>query len=331
MNYINVTDYINKTGDVSEVLQKIIDDNPNRTIFFPDGEYVLSKPICTPADPVKSVSLKLSDFAHIKADENWNLNEALIRLGGKDPENDNFTPGSNYGLEGGIIDGNGKANGVAIDSGRETYIRNCSIKNTKIGIHIKHGANYGSSDADIFGINIVGTGEKDSIGILIEGWDNTFTNIRICKAFVGVKLCSSGNMLRNIHPLYIYGNEEADNTFEESVGFMDCSGNNFYDYCYSDQLATGFYIKGDLSSIFQSCFGWYYRESGKYHCAFHAEGKFNSIVSNFKVGFKQGQKNNIMLKTGESGGKGCFENLCVCEEILSDDTYKSYVKGNIIS
>ena len=67
MEYVVVTDFINSDGerDVSEELQKIIDENPNRTIFFSDGEYYLSKPIFTPADPKKSVSLKLSNYAKI--------------------------------------------------------------------------------------------------------------------------------------------------------------------------------------------------------------------------------------------------------------------------
>mgnify|MGYP003538714562 FL=1 len=37
--------------DVSDDIQKIIDSNPNRTLFFPDSVYLISKPICTPADP----------------------------------------------------------------------------------------------------------------------------------------------------------------------------------------------------------------------------------------------------------------------------------------
>ena len=49
--YVVVTDYVKANGkrDVSDILQKIIDDNPNRTIYFPDGLYLISKPICTPA------------------------------------------------------------------------------------------------------------------------------------------------------------------------------------------------------------------------------------------------------------------------------------------
>lgn len=124
-------------------------------------------------------------------------------------------------------------------------------------------------------MNIVGTGEKDSKGLVVNGYDNTFTNMKIAKVFVGVEICSGGNMLRNIHPLYIYGNEISDAAYEESVAFLDSFGDNFYDYCYSDQYATGFYVK--------------------------------------------------------SGGKGVISDVRVREELLSDDTYKNYLKGKILS
>ena len=50
--------------------------------------------------------------------------------------------------------------------------------------HIKKGANNLSSDADITGVNIVGNGTTDSIGVLIEGFDNTLTNMRIANVFI---------------------------------------------------------------------------------------------------------------------------------------------------
>ena len=144
--YLVVTDYVNAdTGeDLSDALQNLILNNPNRVLFFPDGEYLLSKPICTPANPVHSVSLLLSDYAVIKAMDSWNSDEALIRLGAAEPFNTIYVNGSNYYLSGGIIDGNGVANGVSIDSGRETKVQNVSIKHAKIGLRIKYGANSGS-------------------------------------------------------------------------------------------------------------------------------------------------------------------------------------------
>ena len=83
--YINVREFIgNEKGkDVSKEIQSVIDENPNRVLFFPDGEYLIGEPILTPADPQKSVSLKLSDFAIIRATDTWNSDEAMVRLGGK--------------------------------------------------------------------------------------------------------------------------------------------------------------------------------------------------------------------------------------------------------
>ena len=203
--YVNVLDYMDaNTGeDLSDAIQKVILDNPKRVIFFPDGEYMISKPVCTPGNPEHSVSLHLSNYATIKATDSWNSDEAMIRLGAAEPFNSIYINGSNYYLSGGIIDGSGIAKGVSIDSGRETRVENVSIKNTQIGLHVKFGANSGSSDADVLNVNIVGNGALDSVGLLVEGMDNSFANMRIARVQVGVKLIRGGNHLRNIHPLYV--------------------------------------------------------------------------------------------------------------------------------
>ena len=88
--YLVVTDTVAADGktDVADQIQKLIDENPNRTIYFPDGVYVLSHPILTPADPKKSVDLKLSNYAVLKAADGWSSEEAMVRLGGECPAND---------------------------------------------------------------------------------------------------------------------------------------------------------------------------------------------------------------------------------------------------
>ena len=70
------------TVPCSDAIQRLIDVNPNREIFFPDGTYLLDKPICTPAHPEKSVALRLSTYAKFKAALGWSSNEAMVRLGG---------------------------------------------------------------------------------------------------------------------------------------------------------------------------------------------------------------------------------------------------------
>lgn len=310
--------------DVAEALQNIIDDNPNRTIYFPDGEYLISKPLLLPAAHEKSVSLKLSNYAVIRVSDEWSSDEAMIRLGGKDPENDNFSVGSNYGIDGGVLDGKGVAKGISIDSGRETMIKNVAIKNTPVGIHIKYGANWGSSDADISSVNIVGTGKPDSIGILVEGWDNTFTNIRIANVFIGVKLCSSGNMLRNVHPLYT--SDDYYEYYQQSYGFWAERGSNWFDYCYSDQFANAFYTTKDVDVICHNCFAFWYSSREKAHVAFKTEGKFDSIVTNYRIGFKDLETENAVLLVGEDGGNGMIQNLKVNEELVTDNTHLKYMK-----
>ncbi len=323
--YIVVTDTVeaDSGSDVSEAIQKLIDSNPNRTIYFPDGEYLLSNPIYTPADPTKSVSLELSDFAVFKATEDWKTGEAIVQLGGKDPANDTATNGSNYSLEGGIIDGSSVANGVSINSGRETAVRNVSIKNTVVGLHIMNGANSGSSDADIFGVNIIGTGKTDSVGILIEGHDNTITNVRIGYVFTGVHLKAAGNMMRNVHPLYY-----SDYTdYQNSCGFLDEAGNNWYDYCYSDQFAIGFRTTDWGENFYNDCYCFWYSPQGEKHTAFRADKRFNATVTNFKAGFGADCE-NVVLTVGEKGGNGTIENIEIQAE-TKDNTYKKYLENGV--
>lgn len=281
--YVVVTDYVTADGkeDVSEKIQKLIDENPNKTIFFPDGKYLLSQPILTPAHPERSVDLRLSNFACLVASKDWAHEEAMVRLGAKDSANCIEVTGSNYGLCGGFIDAGGKATAVSIEGGRETFIREINIKNAKIGLHISHGANSGSSDADIFNVNIVGNGSVDSIGVLLDGFDNTLTNMRIANVFTGVVVRSGGNMLRNIHPLY-YINEENTPRYDESVGFRIENGMNWFDYCYSDQFAVGFETEG--GGVMKNCFCWWYSGDQKTHLGVKSLNPFYGSIDTLVLG-----------------------------------------------
>ncbi len=325
--YLSVAEYVtpNCGMPVADTIQKIIDENPNRTLFFPDGEYLLEHPICTPAHPQRSVSLVLSPYAVLRAVPDWSDDEAMVRLGAIHPANDIRTCGSNYSFSGGIVDGNGRASGISIDGGRETAIRDVSIKHVKIGIHIKHGANSGSSDADITGVNIIGTGRPDSIGVLLEGYDNTLTNMRIADVFCGILLRSSGNSLRNLHPLYTCDYTD----YLASTGFDDRAGNNWYHFCYSDHFGIGFRNAPGVSSIYTDCFTMWYCGRGGKHVAFTAEGQFRSIVTNLRIGFCNTESENVILESGETGGCGVFDRLSANTAIATGEDYKAYLTGGM--
>ena len=341
LGYVVVTDYLeaNTGKDVSDAIQKVIDENPMRTIYFPDGEYVIAKPICTSAKPENAVSLHLSSFAIIKAADGWNHTEAMIRLGGAEPYNTIYRNGSNYYFCGGIVDGNMVANGISIDSGRETSVRNVSIKHTVLGLHIKRGANNGASDADIEAVHIVGNNRKNSIGFLIEGTDNTASNMRIAGVQTGVLINSSGNCLRNIHPLFVfpgeYGGDASDIDFTETIAFDEqdhgCFGSNWYDFCYSDQLATGFKLCRNSNSVFTNCFVFWYTEKGGKQVAFECQEAFNASITSPKVYFRPNCTQKEFLVGATKGGNGFVANPNFAESLVTDRTYKDFLVGKVIA
>ena len=332
MGYVVVTDYVAADGktDAADAIQRLIDANPNRTLWFPDGTYLLSKPICTPAQPRKSVDLQLSNYAILKAAPGWTNTEAMVRLGGIHPANDICTPGSVYSLTGGIIDGSGVAKGVSIDSGRETRVRLVSMKNVRVGLHIKHGANNGSSDADIADVHIYGNGAKDSIGVLIESHDNTLSNMRIAHVNTGVKLLGGGNLLANIHPLF----NGAGGPYGGTVGFADFGSNNSYNRCYSDHFSTGWFFGANSTIAYMDgcmCY-WYAKTPGERQTAIRCEKRYNALSSKMWIGFagKNGQTNSVIC-VGEAGGAGVLEDPHLNESMITEKEccYRNYLRGGV--
>ena len=162
------------------------------------------------------------------------------------------------------------------------------------------------------------------MGILVEGYDNTFTNIRIGHVFVGVHLRSAANAMRNIHPLYY-----SDYTdYENSCAFLDECGSNVYDFCYSDQFCVGFRTVGNVSNIYSNCFCYWYSAAGGREVGFRADGKFRSVVTNTRLSFRD-DTDNAVLQTTRFFGKGTFDNLLVESSRVRDKSYLRFTRGSI--
>ena len=291
------------TMPCSDAIQRLIDANPNREIFFPDGTYLLDKPICTPAHPAKSVALRLSTYAKFKAAPGWTSTEAMVRLGGIHPANNIMLAGSWYWLKGGIIDGSGVAKGISIDGGRETLVADCSMKGVLVGLHIKRGANSGSSDSDIRNVNIVGNNATNSIGVLVDGYDNTLANMRIYAVAKGVVVNSGGNCLRDLHPLLAMKKDK--DFYAKSVGFEINARHNWMDFCYSDQFATGFKFGKNGGGVLDKCFCyWYSSQPWMRHVGFSSEGQFHAKVQSPTVVFRKSGATNCLIEVGAPDGKG---------------------------
>ena len=330
---VNVAELLDANGktDVSAALQRIIDMNPNQTLWFPDGVYPLSKPICTSADPARAVSLHLSDFAVLRAMPGWTHSNAMVRLGGIHPKNDNRSTGSVYGLRGGVIDGAGVATAISIESGRETRVQNVSIKRAHVGIHVKKGANSGSADCDIRDIDMTGDNAPGSIGLLVEAHDNTFSNFRMVDFQTGVRLRGSGNFLTNIHPLL--SGISNQRFFDDTIGFDDNSNNNSYQRCYSDQFSTGWLFgpKSDNADLDGCIAYWYDSNPGKRHTALRCEGQFKALVDDLWAGFRDTKATNAVLLVGEEGGHGVIRDIRLVEDRLNapDDRFRDHLTGRL--
>ena len=328
---VSVADFTPTDGktDVADEIQRVIDEHPNRTIWFPDGTYLISKPICTPADPKRSVDLRLSNYAVLKAAPGWTNTEAMVRLGGIHPANNIRLVGSCYSFTGGVIDGSGVAKGISIDSGRETKVRDVSMKFVSLGLHIKHGANNNSSDCDISDVNIVGNKAKGSIGVLIDACDNTLTNMRIADMQIGVKLTrpAGGNLMRNLHPLYTSPMDQYDG----SAGFVDDAFNNSYDRCYSDHFSTGFLFGRTAgNTVMDACIAfWYAPSKGRRHTAVKCEGRLRAQIANMQIGFRGAEAVNTVLEVGEKGGCGYLRDPRINIGLVrKDDTvFRDYLQG----
>jgi len=336
LGYVVLTDYVaaNTGKDVSAEIQKVIDDNPKKTIYVPDGVYVLASPIVTSADPAKSVSFQLSNFAVFQAAAGWAHEEAMIRIGAKDTDAESDVASGNYSFNSGIIDGNGIAKGIAVESGTNFAIRNSSIKHTSIGIHVKETAS--ATDIDL--VHVVCNNKKDSIGVLLEGPDNTVTDMRIASMQTGIMLRSTGNFLRNLHPLYIWGAEHVSDTnivYAESVAFFDQSdGVNFYDFCYSDEMSTGFRFGENARPVTQSCFVMWYSKKGNRQIGIEADGKFEGTVLDIVVSLHGDLSADAIvefLRVGEDGGQGIIQNPKFTASYTRNDCYKDYLVGRVAS
>ena len=328
---VEVSEFVPADGqtDAAGAIQALIDANPHRTLHFADGVYLISHPIATPADPARAVSLRLDDFAVLRAAPGWAHKEAMVRLGGIHAMNDNRSFGSVYGFFGGNIDGAGTADGLSIESGRETRVQNVAIKNCRIGIHVMKGANGGSADCDIRDIDMTGNNAPDSVGLLVEAHDNTFTNFRHIDFRTGVKVRGGGNLFTNLHPLA--SRRSVELYPDGTVGFDDNESNNSYVRCYSDHFSTGWLFgRGSNNADLDGCICfWYDSDPGRRHNAFRCEGKFRALVDDMWVGFRNGQAVNSVLLVGEPGGHGVIRDIRVSEGAINDpsEAFRDCLKG----
>ena len=329
--YVLVSDYVtpNTGKDVTDAIQKLIDDNPNRTLYFPDGLYLISKPLTTSSDPDKTVSFKLSNFAQLKAMDGWTRGEPMLKLGATGKAGEKGDVGNCFVVEGGIFNAANVADAIWVMNGGSVSIRYSAIKCAVVGIHVKANENGEDPVVDVNTVNITGSGTLDSSGVILETDDNTLSNMRIASNQVCIKVLGNNNILRNLHPLYIFRQDlNVAETYKDSIAFYDGGTCNFYDNCYNDQFSTGFYLAKGNRSVFDCCFNYWYDEGYDYHNGFVCEGQFNATIRQNDAEFDinaEGIECNFLL-VGESGGTGIIDAVAYNDEKVSErDVTKDYL------
>lgn len=322
LGYVVITKYKTSAahGDFAPAIQKAIDENPGRTIYFPDGLYQIKSPIYISTDPAKSVSLRLSHLAVISAAPDWSeKTQAMIQIGCKQTASSegepapaaeetvaamnelDFSAERSISIIGGCIDGNSKASGIAIGGGKDTYIYNVSIKSIYNGIHVLKGPNeLGATWVNVDNVNITGYEAEESAGVLVESTYNTFSNMRIASVNYGL-LCTetgSNNIFRNLHPLVVGMNNRY------TVGFWDKSDGNNFDICYSDQFSAGYRVEENTRSVMNGGFCYWWTERNNYHVGYESTGKFNSIIVSGYVSHGHAVETDAYLFLGDEGGQG---------------------------
>ncbi len=325
-DFVVVTDFIkpNTGEDLYSNIQMLIDKNPGRTLFFPDGEYVISRSLETTSKPGESTSFYFSSGAVLRAGEDWK-NEgdkrALICLGAKEKVNDINTPGSNFYIMGGTFIANGRGDGIALFYGRETLIKDVVILNSRYGIHIVHPTNSNSSDSDIDDVTIVGNGLPNSAGIVAIGLDNTFSNARISNVQIGMSLSAAG----------FTNNCTIENTakLDNAIGIQCNSGDAWISNCTVLDCPIAFKL-GSYSGFVKQCTAAWPSNFGSEHVAFEAE-RLKCMIIGGRALFNDNSVPNYFLRSAK-GGSGAVVSPIYNTALVSNDNTQSYLaKGSTVA
>ena len=300
LGYIVITSYADHAqgGDYTDAIAKAIEENPGRTIYFPDGNYIIRKPIDIPADPEKSVSLRLSNNTVIKAFDWEDPKTAMIRIGaGSDTQgeisvDEHINTRSSCYVIGGCLNAGAIASGISVEDGRDTLIYNVSIKNAFYGIHIKDGTNNKSSDSDIDDVTIIGNGLSNSYGIIMIGLDNTISNARISNVKTGIQ--TSGGVFLN--------NCTVENTtdMENVVGFS--GGEAWISNCVAINCDVAFSV-GGKRGFYKQCMAIWTKDTGRTSVMFDCGGQLGCALVGCEAEFFDKESSNFYLRAS-AGGRG---------------------------
>lgn len=256
-DFINVKEYGAKGDgitDDTEAIQFCIDNFPHKTIYLPDGRYLLSDELKIYADNEKQINLYLENNAELFSNTQIN---SLLNIGLGKNLYDRYKVGNICNITGGIWNCENVLYGIYMNSTRkQNKLFNMNLINVgNYGIYMERTSDSNASSnhilTNIF-IHCKGS-EFNSTGLYIRGLDNSFNSIRIAKATIAIDLKSGGNLFNDIDVVASYttpGSLTSDE-YDKTIGLnVDTAGANFISNLYIDTYANSIVIVNGNCELF---------------------------------------------------------------------------------
>lgn len=256
-DFINVKEYGAKGDgitDDTEAIQFCIDNFPHKTIYLPDGRYLLSHELKIYADNEKQINLYLENNAELFSNTQIN---SLLNIGLGENLYDRYKVGNICNITGGIWNCENVIYGIYMNTTRkQNKLFNMNLINVgKYGIYIKRTSDANASSNHILKnifIHCKGS-EFNSTGLYIRGLDNSFNTIIIAKATIAIDLKGGGNLFNDIDLVASYTTPEllTSDEYDKTIGLnVDTAGVNFFNNLYIDTYANSIVIVNKNSELF---------------------------------------------------------------------------------
>ncbi len=248
--------------DDIQAIQKAIDENPLKTIYFPKGDYGITNKIIVYQANNYGVNLKLDENALIKNISNEKL-ETLIEIGLDDTKGTYSRTKANNVIfvEGGIIDCSNVSKGMVIDSGRQlVQLAKTVFKNIEdFGLYLSLNQRYTSGDVKVSYCDFFRKDSNQGTAIKIDSYDNEIVHIRIDGCQIGIKMTGGFQTFDDIHCTALYNSQSTDDLKNTTIGFLFTQGSAVLSNCYADTYARGFEFDNDNGNYFlTNCCVYYY-------------------------------------------------------------------------
>lgn len=297
-------------SDQTAKIQKIINSNPGKTIFFPDGEYGINDTITTKADGVNANTvLLLTPNAVLRALPGLN-GKFMFHLGADGVVYDGAETFKNNGIIGGVLDCSWLSSGIRVSNLQKVNINSVLIVNDDYtGIQVYGGEETWPADTTIENVIICGNPKSNvmsTIAIDVYGTDCKILNVRTIGSYYGVRCHEGGTFLNNVHPVCKDSGSLGVN-YNNSVGF-ECDLDQSVTYmtqCYADNFAVGFYAKNGARIVSEQsqCY-WYSGGDYRHWGVMFDDDNYDCVFKQFHYSTPDEGDNKLLVYSGlGSAGK----------------------------